>query len=40
MALGKSGQRAAGEHADADATDAGRLGTIEQPSIILRPVKR
>ena len=35
MTLGRSGQRAAGEHADADDADAGRPGMIEQPSIIL-----
>ncbi len=35
MTVGRSGQRAAGEHADADDADAGRHGVIEQPSIIL-----
>src|SRR5262245_34935627 len=35
MALGRAGERAAGEHADADDADAGRPGTIEQPSVIL-----
>jgi hypothetical protein len=40
MALGRSGQRPAGEHADGNNPDAGRLGVIEQPSIILRWIVR
>ena len=35
MTLSRSGQRAAGEHADADDADAGRPGMIKQPSIVL-----
>src|SRR6516162_2171115 len=35
MTLGRAGQRAAGEHAD-----AGRSGMIKQPSIILRRIIR
>jgi len=35
MTLGRSGQRAASEHADADDADTGCPGMIEQPSIIL-----
>ena len=35
MTLGRSGQRAAGQHADADDADAGRLRMFEQPSMIL-----
>jgi hypothetical protein len=35
MAFDRSRQRSAGEHADADDADAGGLGVIEQPSIIL-----
>jgi len=40
MALGRSGQRAAGEHADVDDADADRRGMIEQPSIILCRIVR
>src|SRR5262245_62018772 len=40
MTRGRSGQRAAGEHADADDADAGRSGMIKQPSIILRRIIR
>jgi hypothetical protein len=35
MTLSRSGQRAAGEHANPDDADAGRPCMIEQPSIIL-----
>ena len=35
MTLGRAGQRAAREHADADNADTGRPGIIKQPSVIL-----
>ena len=35
VTLGRARQRAAGKHADAHDADAGRLGVIEQSSIIL-----
>ena len=40
MALGRSGQRAAREDADADHADVCRARMIEQPSIVLRRIVR
>src|SRR5438477_8081743 len=40
MTLCRSGQRTAGEHADADDTNPGRAGVIEQAPIILGRIVR